>query len=108
MDCAFVSALARASAYVRSAVIRPLASGCRTWIPPSTVCSYRRERLGGLFPDYVRGYREQEGWSGGRFEEYVTLELRRLLARAAGHAPCCRADLTYFTVTLAGALEDPS
>ena len=56
----------------------------------------------------MRGYREQEGWSGGRFEEYVTLELRRLLARAAGHAPCCRADLTYFTVTLAGALEDPS
>jgi len=53
--------------------------------------SYRRERLGGDFPRYVRGFQERETWPRERFDDYVLGSLRALLVRAATEVPYYRA-----------------
>lgn len=52
---------------------------------------YRRERLGGDFPRYVRDFQERETWPRQRFDDHVLASLRVLLMRAAVEVPYYRA-----------------
>jgi len=69
--------------------------------------SYRRERLGGDFEEYVAGFRERDRWSAEQMQAYVHQELRNMLTHAFEQVPyykkawskvgATRADLAQMT-----------
>ncbi|HUI06178.1 MAG TPA: hypothetical protein VL486_04165 [Verrucomicrobiae bacterium] len=70
--------------------------------------SYRRERLGGDFEQYVAGFRERDRWSPEQMQEYVHQQLRNVLTQAFDQVPyyqktwgkvgATRTDLAQMTV----------
>jgi len=52
--------------------------------------SWRKERLGGRFEEYVTGFREREGWSADRFQDFLRTELRGTLLQAISEVPYYR------------------
>ncbi|MBA4147183.1 MAG: phenylacetate--CoA ligase family protein [Verrucomicrobia bacterium] len=52
--------------------------------------AWKRERLGGKFQEYVRGFRERDRWSPEEMQEYVQTELSRVLRHAFEHVPYYR------------------
>ena len=49
--------------------------------------AWRRERLGGDFPQYVREFRERDAWSPEEFQGYLNAELRKVLSKAFSCVP---------------------
>ncbi len=49
--------------------------------------SYRRERLGGDFEQYVAGFRERDRWSPEQMQAYVHQQLRNVLTHAFEQVP---------------------
>lgn len=49
--------------------------------------AWRRERLGGKFDKYVEGFRVRETWSAEKLNDYLEIELQKVLGRAFANAP---------------------
>ena len=49
--------------------------------------SYRRERLGGDFEEYVAGFRERDRWPADQMQEYVHRQLQSVLTHAFDQVP---------------------
>src|ERR1035437_7794231 len=48
---------------------------------------WRRERFGGRFEEYVHAFRDRDTWPAPKFQNYLGVELRKVLRRALLEVP---------------------
>ncbi len=51
---------------------------------------WRQRRYGGIFKSELKGFKDREAFSASQWEEYQTMQLRKLLAHAFENVPYYR------------------